>query len=64
MGIALAVGFVVTTMSEREPTQIEFKDLGELSFGQFVDNEVYISMGIDKNLGKSDGDLRLRRRMG
>ena len=51
-GIALAVGFVVTTMSEREPTQIEFKDLGELNFGQFVDNEVYISMGIDKNLGK------------
>ncbi len=46
--MALAVAFIIQLMNHRSEYQI--KDFNELTFGQFVDLDVWLTMGIDKHI--------------
>lgn len=46
--MALAVALIVHGMNQR--TKCKITDLSELTFGQFVDLDVWISLGVDKHL--------------
>lgn len=46
--VALAIAFIIQTMNHRKEYQI--KDFNELTFGQFVDLDVWLTMGIDKHI--------------
>jgi hypothetical protein len=46
--VALAVAFIIQLMNHRSEYQI--KDFNELTFGQFVDLDVWLTMGIDKHI--------------
>ena len=47
-GETLAISFILSTMNQRE--LVESVDLNGLTFGQFVDLDVYVNMGIEKHL--------------
>ena len=47
-GIELAMVFIISTMNKRFP--IKGVDLNKMTFGQWVDLDVYVNIGIDKNL--------------
>lgn len=44
----LAVGFIINLMNQRREHMI--RDFNELMFGEFVDLDVYVIMGVEKNL--------------
>lgn len=46
--LQLFIGFIIAHMNGRRET--ELPDFNELSFGQFVDLDCYIALGIEKNL--------------
>lgn len=46
--VALAIAFIIQTMNHRKEYQI--KDFNQLTFGQFVDLDVWLTMGIDKHI--------------
>jgi len=46
--VALAVAFIIQLMNTRKEYQI--KDFNELTFGEFVDLDVWLTMGIDKHI--------------
>lgn len=47
-GEVVAMSFIIAQMSAR--VHYEIPDFNELKFGQFVDLDVYVNLGIDKNL--------------
>ena len=46
--LALAVALIVHQMNQR--TKVDMFNLAELTFGQFIDLDVWISLGVDKHL--------------
>ena len=44
----LAIGFIINLMNQRKEYVV--RDFNEITFGEFVDLDVYIVMGIEKNL--------------
>lgn len=46
--VALAVAFIIQLMNHRREYQIN--DLNKITFGQFVDLDVWLTMGIDKHI--------------
>ena len=50
----LALGFIIQMMNQRKEHKV--KDFNDITFGEFVDLDVYITMGIEKNL---DAILRI-----
>jgi hypothetical protein len=44
----LAVGFIIQLMNQRKEHQV--RDFNDIMFGEFVDLDVYVTMGIEKNL--------------
>jgi hypothetical protein len=46
----LAMSLIISQINRREPTDI--KPLSELTFGQFIDLDVYINLSVDKHLDK------------
>jgi hypothetical protein len=48
--LTLAVAFVVQMLNLRVPT--DMKDLETLSFGEFIDLDIYLNMGADKHYDK------------
>lgn len=58
--VALAIAFIVQLMNHRKPYRI--KDFNTLTFGEFVDLDVWLTLGIDKHINDivnmlSDGTL-------
>lgn len=46
--VALAIAFIVQLMNHRKPYVV--KDFNELTFGEFVDLDVWLTMGLDKHI--------------
>lgn len=46
--VALAIAFIVQLMNRRKPYKI--KDFNTLTFGEFVDLDVWLTMGVDKHI--------------
>ena len=46
--LQLFMGFVITAMNARK--RVELPDFNKLNFGQFVDLDCYVSIGIDKHI--------------
>lgn len=44
----LAVGFIIQLMNQRQ--QYKVRDFNDVLFGEFVDLDVYITMGVEKNM--------------
>jgi hypothetical protein len=44
----LFIGFLIAHMNQRE--QVKLNDFNAITFGQFIDLDCYIAMGIDKNI--------------
>jgi len=47
--MTLAISFIVKSMNDRQ--ECKTLDLEELTFGQFVDLDVYLALGLDKHFG-------------
>ena len=46
--LTLAISFVIALMNQRVESKV--RDFNELTFGEFVDLDIYITQGIEKNL--------------
>lgn len=44
----LAVGFIINLMNQRKEHQV--RDFNDLMFGEFVDLDIYVTMGVEKNI--------------
>ena len=51
-GIELAVSLIINSLEERTKTKETIKNFEELKFGEWIDLDIYMSLGIDKNLDK------------
>ncbi len=48
--LTLAMALIIQLMNRRE--EVEMMDLSDIKFGQFIDLDVYLSLGIDKHLNE------------
>lgn len=48
--IELAMTFIISGLEERTETKLKINKFEDLKFGEWVDLDVYFSLGIDKNL--------------
>ena len=48
--LTLAMALIVQLMNRRE--EVEMMDLSDIKFGEFIDLDVYLSLGIDKHLNE------------
>jgi len=50
--IILGISFIIQAMQQRTPCENGIKNFEDLKFGEWIDLDVYLSMGVDKNLDK------------
>ena len=48
--LILFIGFIIAAMNRRQP--VEIRSMTELNFGQFIDLDCFVSLGIDKYMDK------------
>ncbi len=48
--LTLAMALIIQLMNRRE--EVEMMDLSDIKFGEFIDLDVYLSLGIDKHLNE------------